>query len=170
MCISTHFLSRLTISVFTLTLNPCKVCHLVCTLFTLHFVLHPLPVVQTCMKVAHPGRDKPPSCTACKLDDFLQAGGTYPDVLSVSSVCVCAPAYVCACMYCLTHPELVTSLLSTQHHHWSSLHHNDLYRLRPHHICGSLPPSLSLSLSLSPVFLALYLPPSSFLQLILSFF
>lgn len=64
-------------------------------------------------------------------------------------LCVCASTYVYACMYCLTHPELVTSLLSPQHHHWSSLHHNDLYRPRPRHICGSLPPFLSLSLSVS---------------------
>lgn len=51
----------------------CEVCHLVCTLFIPHFVLHPLPVVQASMKVAHPGRDNPPSpfCTACKLDGFL---------------------------------------------------------------------------------------------------
>lgn len=66
-------------------------------------------------------------------------------------------AYVYACMYCLTHPELVTSLLSLQHHHWSSLHHNDLYRPRPCHICGSLPPFLSLSLSLYLCLLSYYL-------------
>lgn len=59
-------------------------------------------------------------------------------------LCAC----VFACMRRPTHPEPVTSLLSAQHHHWSSLHHNDLYRPRLRHICGSLPPFLSLSLFL----------------------
>lgn len=59
-------------------------------------------------------------------------------------LCAC----VFACMRRPTHHERVTSLLSAQHHHWSSLHHNDLYRPRLRHICGSLPPFLSLSLFL----------------------
>uniref|UniRef100_A0A3Q3GUB4 Uncharacterized protein n=1 Tax=Labrus bergylta TaxID=56723 RepID=A0A3Q3GUB4_9LABR len=97
---------------------------------------------------------------------IVQAGGTYPDVLSISFVSQCesTACVLYVCMYCLTHPEPVTSPLSPQHHHWSSLHHNDLYRPEalphlwlPSSISQSFLVSISVFLFLSAYNLSIFL-------------
>lgn len=72
-------------------------CHLVCTLFTLHFVLHPLPAVQASMKVAHPGRDKPP-LLPCVQARWLPLGRWHISRCSLHFLRACVLLHVHACI------------------------------------------------------------------------